>query len=177
MDSFWQNLPEKEDKAIRKELSKRAKKLWKEMDSKDKKVSLDKMRVAAKEVGNGGSKAENKIADLLRENSFAVEQRSHSVIYPYEVDILLPNERFAIEVDGPTHFSEEIYGEENLANVQRRDQVKNSFILGRKINLIRCQDKTNSYSLSACSRTVDKIVEIVKCKKKGSVELFVIDIR
>ncbi len=160
LDKFWTSLDEDEESKIKADLAKRAKEAWAALDKDEKEINLQKMRVAARANAGNGSKAENTIASLLAEK-YDVERRSKSVIYPYEVDIFLPKQLVAIEIDGPTHFSN-IYGEDNLRNVQRRDKTKNAYIVGKGVHLIRCRDKTTSFSVASCTRAVSSIKELIE---------------
>lgn len=176
--NFWEDLDPEAAEEIRAGLSDRAKEYWSGVTDKEKEAVLAKMKNAARSKAGQGSKAENKIADILKNNGVRIERRSKSYIHPYEVDIMAVDDRVAIEIDGPTHFKD-IYGEDNLRKVQVRDATKNDYILALGISIIRCQDKTNSYSLASCERTAEQILEILKKRKTGKQKatLYFVDIR
>jgi very-short-patch-repair endonuclease len=142
-------------------LRQRATAQWAGLDKDAKELLMAPMREGAKAQVGRGSKGENKIGDLLREHGYNIERRSRAFSRPFEIDILLIKERVAIEVDGPTHF-DPIYGTDHLARTTARDGIKNAFLTQLGVHVIRVQDRTTSYSLSACVRATNEILEILK---------------
>jgi very-short-patch-repair endonuclease len=55
------------------------------------------------------------------------------------IDILLPDVKIAIEVDGPTHFKP-LYGEERLQRVQEKDNRKNGMLVQNGYKVIRLRN-------------------------------------
>jgi len=57
--------------------------------------------------------------------------------YPLELDFYLPKYKLAIEVDGKTHRTPELYGKERLKIQQRNDKIKEQELKKLGINLAR----------------------------------------
>ena len=125
------------------------------------------MRTGARLQSGVGSKAENTIGNLLMEHGFYIEKRSKSFTYPLEIDILIIESSVCIECDGPTHFSN-VYGEQELERSQRRDEIKDDFVISLGLHMIRVQDRTKSFSFAACEVAADELLEIFDKIKKGA---------
>jgi very-short-patch-repair endonuclease len=163
-------------KKYKDKLSKRAKKQWAKLSDKDKETLLQPMRDGSRLTAGRGSKAENRIGQLLEEDGLFVERRSKRYTAPYEIDILLLKESIAIECDGPTHFLP-IYGEMALDRSKARDRIKDSFLTALGINVVRIRDHTKSYSMSACRGAYEKVVEILQKvrSEKSSPKVWIVD--
>ena len=75
---------------------------------------MEGLSYEAKAAQGKGSRLERYIAEELRRRGYLVEERSihYTAGKDFEVDLALPNELIALEVDGPTHFLL-IYGEKH----------------------------------------------------------------
>lgn len=169
MRRHWDNLTEKERDGAKKKLARTARARWKKLSQEEKDLALAPMRIGARLQAGVGSKAENTIGDLLIEHGFHVEKRSKSFTYPMEIDILIIGSHVCIECDGPTHFSD-VYGEDELGRTQRRDEIKDDFILSVGLHMIRVQDHTKSFSFAACELATNKLLEILTKIKEGAAE-------
>lgn len=65
------------------------------------------------ECNKKSSVGENEIANFLIENNIEIIQNSKSLIYPYELDIIIPNKKIAIEYCGLYWHSETIRPDKN----------------------------------------------------------------
>ena len=119
-----------------------------------------------------GSKNENLVSDILSEIGYKTVQRSkdYSPRRQFEIDIALPEERYAIEWDGVTHFSP-IYGEEHLTKVQQKDAYKDKLLLSNGWTVIRCRDTSTTSSLAFCRRSVDRILSVIDKGERGIVHI------
>jgi very-short-patch-repair endonuclease len=169
MRKHWDSMSNSEKEKEKKRRSKISKDMWKNISDEKKESMLENMRKKNLETRNAGSKSENLLADMLREMGYAVEQRTNRFTpgNQFEIDICLPKEAVAIEVDGATHFRA-IYGGDRLKKTKRNDSDKNSILLGAGFTVIRVQDNSNKHSRSVCVRARDKIVKIIsKSNSKG----------
>jgi very-short-patch-repair endonuclease len=120
----------------------------------------DAVRVAAKE----GSKLERFLFGKLVEHGFRPQFHVERTIKNenLQIDIVLPHDKVAIEVDGPSHFLP-IWGADMLAKNQRSDQVKNGLLLGAGLCVIRLRHSrglTEKYKRDLWKELHDKLVEI-----------------
>lgn len=164
MRAFYESEEGQEAKEI---ISETRKKEWASMSEDAKRETLNNLKVANREslkLGKG-SKFENFLAEELKLAGFGVEQRcTRFAGGQLEVDIALANENIAIEVDGPTHWSD-IYGAQKLAEVQTKDRLKDNQLLTVGWNVLRLQDKSGVCSKARINRILDKIKEIKSSKQ------------
>ncbi len=167
MRNYWDGLSDEEREAESERRSEVAKDLWDSLSKAKRKTMIDNMNKANYKTTKNGSKNENKIAELLIEEGYTVEQRTNDYTpgNQFEIDICLWKKAIAIEVDGKTHYSP-IYGDERLKKVQKTDNMKNRILLSAGFTVIRLLDKTSKHSLAACTRAIDNIKKIMENKKK-----------
>lgn len=153
---------------------------WASFDDTEKKQIMDEMRAGISEAnrsGEGGSKFENFIADGLEAAGFLLERRTRKWLGKdgLEIDIALPNNRLAIEIDGPTHW-QPIHGQEQLLKVQAKDKRKDSLLMTGGWDILRVRDDSGSLSAIRLKRVINKIKEIADLRgKKQSGSLFIIE--
>lgn len=79
------------------------------------------------------------------------------------IDILIPNMKVAIEVDGPSH-SQPIWGDEKLAKTQLADKAKNGLLMKAGYKVLRIQHLAKQLSRhhksTALERTLAFLQEI-----------------
>lgn len=138
----WKELSDEE----MKEISKQRKEQYK--NQKNKPHESEKKFQEVKRASIEGSKLEKFLYEYLREE-FIVQFHADQVLedYSFHIDLLLPNDGIAIEVDGPGHY-DNIWGEDKLAKTVEKDQRKTGLIVSKGWYLIRLKnDKTFSKAL------------------------------
>lgn len=172
LQRFWDGMDEQEEKETRLRLSENARNNWKNITKSEKNERLRKMHIGSRKRRGSGSKNENLVADILSDIGFKVVQRSkdYSPGRRFEIDIALPEDRFAIEWDGVTHF-DPVYGKEHLVRVQKKDRHKDNLLLSNGWTVIRCRDTSTTSSLAFCRRAVDSILDVIENGEKGTVHI------
>jgi very-short-patch-repair endonuclease len=132
----WKNLSNKEKDKIREE--KRSQ--WNSMHDLDKESMLRKAGEANLRAAKMGSKLEQYLITGLIP-CYKVQPHAEFLIENEQmhIDILLPDVKIAIEVDGPTHFKP-LYGEERLQRVQEKDNRKNGMLVQNGYKVIRLRN-------------------------------------
>jgi very-short-patch-repair endonuclease len=157
MDDFYDKMtPEQYNNLIQ-----RAKKNWKRMPKDTiaimQKRSADANRKAAKE----GSSVEKYMKYILEENHYIVEFHKKNLLHTdLEVDIFLPKESVAIEIDGPTHFKP-IFGDEQLKKQIKFDTEKNGILLSVGLVLIRVKYTRSKLTLGVKNKIKTAILELL----------------
>lgn len=162
LQEHWENMTSEEKieaKTIRSEIGKNA---WEIKTDEEKKDSVSKMRIGNSKRERKGSKNENAVADMLINAGFNIIQRSKDFTpgRRFEIDIAMVKEKLAIEWDGPNHF-DPIYGEESLAIVKAKDEIKNYSLVKSGWTVIRVRDHSTSSTMAFCRRACDKIIELI----------------
>jgi len=156
----WDDLSE-EDREYRSEIGKKS---WDDKTDLEKenffKKSVDAIQKASKE----GSKVELELFNYLIEEGYKVLKHKEHFLKneKFHLDLYLPEQRIAIEVDGPMHFKP-VYGEEKLNKRQAADSSKNGLVLSGGMVLIRVKlDKRQSqrYIRSLKAKLLGLIKEI-----------------
>lgn len=104
----------------------------------DKDEVVKKGQEAIKKAAVEGSILEKYVADALNMEGYYVLVHQKHVIQDRKMhlDLLLPNERIAIEIDGPAHH-EELWKDSDLGEIQSRDAKKNGLLMLNGYNIIR----------------------------------------
>jgi very-short-patch-repair endonuclease len=162
----WQNLSKEELDKIRAEKRQQ----WHNMDDQEKKDMLRKAGEANYKAAKEGSKLEHYLIHGLIPH-YKVQPHAQFIIdnEQMHIDILLPDVRIAIEVDGPTHFKP-LYGAERLEKVQEKDARKNAMLLGNQYKVIRLRNHFKHDSEIKRRRLLQELLEAVQIAK-DSVEL------
>lgn len=94
-----------------------------------------------KKAAQFGSKAELEVCAMLEEEDYIVQRHPKLQIAQSQltVDLLLPQHKIAIEIDGPTHFDPAIRGPEVLQHIQEKDHRKDALLIMQKYTVIRLQ--------------------------------------
>jgi len=155
---------------VKKRIAEGRKEAWEGMSKAEQAENLTKMRTANREsmkIGEG-SKFENYVAEELRKVGYILEQRTQNYTPgQLEVDIAIPDLKIAVEVDGPTHFTE-LYGPERLKRAKANDELKNGQLTTGGWDLLRIQDKSASLSpvrIKRITETLSKMIEDRKSRK------------
>ncbi len=172
LQRFWDELSPEQVAATKNKLSEVARGKWESLSPDEKRKAIKKMHRASNNRLREGSKNENMVADLIAAEGYKVEQRTNEYTpgRQFEIDICIPSINVAIEWDGATHF-DPIYGDENLAKVQAKDDKKNQILLSAGWTVIRCRDHSTAPSLAFCKRSVAAIVDVIKNGKKKTLHV------
>lgn len=159
MAASWQNISDEEyDRRVEN-----SRKQWEAMPEEEKKniqkLAIEAVRRTAKE----GSQLEKFLAQHLKDENILIEFHRKGFVanQNLEVDILLPANNIAIEVDGPSHFLP-IWGEESLQKTMRADNDKNGLLLMYNIDVIRIKQYKKNLSMRDMRDIADRVVAKVK---------------
>ena len=170
LGEFWENLSDDEADALKKHIGSAWKRKWEAMSENERQTMMQDLANKAKDVAGQGSRFERFVAEQLRLRGYTVEERSINYIAgkDFEVDVALPKDMIAIEVDGPSHFLP-IHGEEALQKQQERDERKNQLVMSAGYNILRIRDNNGALS----QLRMDKIEQAIKeIKEDGGVHVW-----
>lgn len=167
----WSDLPEHE----RQKRQKDSKDRWNNLDQKIKDNMLHSAHLAIRKSSKEGSKLEKFILSKLLENNYSVEFHKEQILSntKLQIDIFLPKQNVAIEVDGPSHF-EPVWGEDSLNKNQKYDQKKTGLIIGKGIRLIRIK-QTSDFSKARANILSDKLLSLLNTIDNSKDNLFYIE--
>lgn len=131
---YWQNISAS-DKA---KWCKMKQAEWKELSEEEKDKRYKLAAKAIRETVSSGSRLERYLVVELRERGYRVEFHKENFLLntKLQTDLLLPNDRIVIEIDGISHY-EPIYGQEKLEKQKRADAEKNGLLLANGFHIIR----------------------------------------
>jgi len=158
---FWDGLTDEAREEYKRRMGSGWKRKWEAMSEQEREALMKDLSTKAKVAQGKGSRLERFIAEELRQRGYLVVERStnHTAGKDFEVDLALPKEMIAIEVDGPTHFLP-IYGEEHLAKQQDRDARKDAMINAIGYNVLRVRDNNGALSQLRITKIEQAIKEI-----------------
>jgi very-short-patch-repair endonuclease len=150
----WESL----DEAGLNDRKLKAKNNWEKLDEEQKSYMLNQANLAVRESSKNGSKLEKHLLNKLLADGYNVDfhKEQHLLNTKLQIDLFLPQDNIAIEVDGPSHF-EPVWGAEALNRNQKYDNKKTGLILGKGLVLIRIA-QTRDYSKARA----DKIYQDLK---------------
>lgn len=171
MHSSWKDMHEDE----KNRRSQQSKLRWNMLDDKLKQNMLNAAHVAIRRSSVEGSKLEKFILSKLLEKQYKVEFHKEQILSntKLQIDIFLPVENVAIEVDGPSHF-EPVWGSDSLSKNQKYDQKKTGLILGKGIKLIRIK-QTSDYSRARAIILTDQLMNLLGTISSSQDNLFYIE--
>jgi very-short-patch-repair endonuclease len=145
------------------------------MDDVAKQNMLHAAHVAIRKSSVEGSKLEKYILSKLLEKQYKVQFHKEQILSntKLQIDIFLPAENIAIEVDGPSHF-EPVWGDDCLSRNQKYDQKKTGLILGKGIKLIRIK-QTGDYSKAKAIILTNKLLDLLENISEKQDNLFHIE--
>lgn len=155
-----------ESKAAREKISKASKKYWQTVSKADKRKIVERLHQACREASKEGSRAQLTIAALLAEKyDYYVETGVVNIagIGDFEVDIALPHQGIAIEVDGITHF-EQVYSDDRYERAQRADKEKNDILKGIGWSVVRIRLVCERFSKGSCLMVTEKLHKMIAGK-------------
>lgn len=167
----WEGLSDQE----RKKRQNDSKDRWNSLDQEVKNNMLHSAHIAIRKSSKEGSKLEKFILSKLLENNYNVEFHKEQILSntKLQIDIFLPKENVAIEVDGPSHF-EPVWGEDSLNKNQKYDQKKTGLIIGKGIRLIRIK-QTSDFSKARATILTDKLLGLLNTIDNNKDNLFYIE--
>lgn len=161
LGEFWDSLTDEEREEVKKKIGSAWQRKWAGMSDAERKLMMESLSARARDAQGQGSRLERFIAEELRKRGYVVEERTtnYTAGKDFEVDLALPKELIAIEVDGPTHFLP-IYGEEHLERQRERDARKDDMINATGYSVLRIQDNNGPLSQLRIDRIEQAIKEI-----------------
>ena len=168
LGDFWDGLNDKERAEFKRQIGSGWRRKWESMSKVEQKATMERLSLQAKQSQGKGSRLERFIAEELRGRGYLVEERSihYTAGKDFEVDLALPNEMVALEVDGPTHFLP-IYGKEHLEQQQDRDDRKDNMINAIGYSVLRVRDNNGPLSQLRIDKIEEAIQEIKEDGRKS----------
>lgn len=153
----WESL----SKSELKRRSVLAKQNWENLSEDEKQERFDKANQAVRETSRTGSKLEKFLHSALLEKGYRVEPHKEQILSntKLHIDLFLPQDNIAIEIDGPSHF-EPVWGEVALKRAQAYDNKKTGLLLGRGLKLIRVR-QTKDFSKSRATLIAQRLFEAI----------------
>jgi very-short-patch-repair endonuclease len=126
----------------------KAKVNWENKTQEEKEFLLREANLAVRVASKVGSKLENFLLNKLLQSGYTVDfHKEQSILNTkLQIDLFLPKDNIAIEVDGPSHF-EPVWGDDALKRNKKYDDKKTGLILGKGLYLIRIK-QTKDFSKS-----------------------------
>lgn len=162
----WDNAPQDE----KDRRSKISKEIWDAKPEWEKQELIRKSGEAIRAASQHGSILERFLATQLIKAGYRVEcHKEHFIINEnLQIDLYLPNDGIAIEVDGPSHFRS-VWGEDKLRQTQQSDQHKTGLLLARGLNVIRIKQEkylSESYKRKVLKALLELIESLPNTKEK-----------
>jgi len=163
LGEFWDSLSPEASEELRQRIGSGWKRKWESMSEAERHAMMSELSAKSRLSQGNGSRLERFIAEELRSRGFIVEERTtnYTIGKDMEVDLALPSQGIAIEVDGPTHFLP-IYGEDHLAQQQERDGRKDQQIIDAGYSVLRVRDNNGPLSQLRMERIVSAINDIIE---------------
>lgn len=159
---YWENISDdKYDEHVEA-----AKDRWEKIPKKKKIAMQKKANEAIRAAAENGSKAENYLAEIIRDAGFTVQQHSTNAIKnnSLEIDIYIPAVSTIIELDGVSHF-EPIWGADRFKKAQRADAEKSGLILRNGLVLIRIKYMARRLTNSVQRQLQEKVLPLLESFK------------
>jgi len=146
-----------------------AKANWDKLSEDDKAERFRKANEAIRQTSKEGSKLEKYLYETLLEEGYRAEPHKEHILSntKLHIDIFLPQENIAIEVDGPSHF-EPVWGEVALEKAKVYDSKKNGLLIGKGLKLIRVK-QTKDFSKARASVTAENLLKSIQKMVEGNV--------
>jgi len=162
MNEVWAEMSEAE----KQRRSNLAKQQWDKMTEEDKQKLRQAAGDAVRQAAKDGSKLEKFLLKGLLQAGFRVDfHREHFVQNErLQVDLFMPQNNIAIEVDGPSH-SLPIWGQESLEKTRKTDAHKTSLLLSKGLVLIRIQQikpPSQKYKRDILQQLIETIKRVTK---------------
>ncbi len=137
--------------------------IWYTLSEETRKDYLKKSHKSIRRSAAEGSKFEEMIVAALSMSGYKIQvhHRLDFAESELNVDLFLPMEGIAIEIDGPCHF-EPIFGEEALENQIERDLRKNNLLIANGYSLIRVKNPRGYTSMPFMEDFITKFLPYLK---------------
>jgi very-short-patch-repair endonuclease len=161
MGGIWDSLSE-EEREYRKQIGKDT---WNALSPEEQQYRLDARNQGIHKASREGSKLEKFLLKSLTKAGYKVLfHREHMLRnINLHIDIVLPDLRTAIEVDGPSHHSP-VWGEERYQKTVATDKQKTGLVLAENLCLIRIKQTqstiTQRYKREVLSNLLDVLYQI-----------------
>jgi very-short-patch-repair endonuclease len=110
----------------------------------------------------GGSKAEIKIMDELKKAGYnPLHHHRPLEKEKLEVDIIIPDKRIAIEIDGPSHYKP-IWGDINFDRTRKADIEKNGILATNGFCMIRIKHLVNTVTQHMYKKTCASLIKVIE---------------
>jgi len=157
----WENLSEEEKNKIRE----RSKKNWDSRTDEQKKEISSKAAAAIRKASDEGSALEKYLLNKIREQRWNVEMHVTNVLEneKLEIDLVLPDIKTAIEVDGPFH-SQVVFSKTQFIKTINSDRTKNGLLIKNGYCLIRIKNtrkNTSNYLFEQLWLQLKPVVESI----------------
>lgn len=161
----WESLSDKE---LKKRKNK-ARINWENKSDEEKEHMLREANIAVRESSKKGSKLEKFLLNKLLDNGYCVDfHKEQSILNTkLQIDLFLPQDNIAIEVDGPSHFAP-VWGDDALKRNKKYDDKKTGLILGKGLYLIRIKQAKDFSNARAELIFNDLLIEIDKIRNKNT---------
>ena len=117
---------------------------------------------AISEASRAGSKAEIKLIEELTNAGYAPMHHHRPLEKEkLEVDILIPDKRIAIEIDGPSHYKP-IWGDINFDRTRKADIEKNGILATNGFCMIRIKNLVNTVTQHMYKKTCASLIQVIE---------------
>jgi very-short-patch-repair endonuclease len=162
--NVWDDMPKKERNRRRKQ----AKELWDKKSPEEIKAFREAAGEGVRRAAKEGSALEQYLLRSLIGVGYKVEFHKEQWVIKerLQIDLYLPEENIAIEVDGPSHF-EDIWGADQLQKNQQRDAIKTGLLLERGVCIIRVRQKqslSQRYKREILAELLDALEQVTEKK-------------
>lgn len=164
----WEAMSEDE----RERRAKDAQDRWNQMSPEKRREFTEKATKAIRKAADYGSKLELFLQDFLKTSGFHVISHKKELIpnTKLEVDILVPELKTVIEIDGPSHYSP-VWGADALQKTIKADSEKNGLLLMYGYHVIRLRYDGSNFTRHLKNNVKQKILEVLNSiKNKTAVE-------
>jgi len=165
MGQVWDNMTHEEKERRGQMMRDR----WESYSDQKKAEILKKSAQANSRAGREGSQIEKILDEALTKEGYNVIFHKTGLIEDdLEIDILIPDLKLAIEIDGPSHHLP-IYGEDKLQKKREADQRKNGLLISAGYSVIRVKYLVKNLSLRKSTRFVNTIIDYIQKVKSGNI--------
>ena len=160
----WENLSDEGKEKIRE----RSKTNWDNRTDEQKKEISSKAASAIRKASVEGSALEKYILNKIREQGWDVQMHVTNTLEneKLEIDLVLPDIKTAIEVDGPFH-SEVVFSKAQFIKTINADKTKNGLLLRHGYCLIRIKNtrkNTSNYLFEQIWLKLKPVIEGIRVK-------------
>jgi very-short-patch-repair endonuclease len=150
---------------------------WCQRSSEDKEKMQTLAAQGRKRAAEDGSKLEQYLLLGLQSAGYSTQFHVELGFLKdnMHIDILLPKEHIAIEIDGPTHF-EPIWGTHELKKMAYRDTEKNGRMVTHHYNVIRVRQHRKNVSQAYFRKMLKELLATIdKIKKSQKHDVYFIE--